>query len=101
MILNVELGPDLEDRLREQAAARGRDAHEYAVELLDQALKEAAPLFTEPNEAEQERLRKSFQEWLKHIETIRPDPNPPRPEGQEAEIHRVVIDHVKKGMGRS
>lgn len=101
MTLTLQIPPELEERLRQHAAAAGRDTSDLAADLLSHAVGQLLPPESAISEPEQERLRVAINEWLKYVETIRPDPNPPHLKGQEAEIERIIIDNLNKERRRS
>lgn len=101
MTLTLEISPELEERLRQHAAAAGRDTSDYAADLLSRAVGHLVAPELPLSEAEQQRMRVAMDEWLKYVETIQPDPNPPRLRGQEAEIEKIIIENLNEERRRS
>ena len=96
MTLTLNLPPATEARLRERAAASKREAADYALEILEQALGN-----DELSESEHPLLpdtsRQVIEDFLKRVEHIEPDPNRPRLRGLEAEIARSLSEKERRG----
>ena len=99
MTLILNIPPEIEATLRQQASAHGRETAEYAADILARAVRESSP--SETQEADPDRLRHAFHEWLTEVESVQPDPNPPRLRGQEAQIEQIIVDHLRKEGTRS
>jgi plasmid stability protein len=70
MVLTINIPPEVESRLREEAAKHGQDAAEYASALLSQALTTGT---SEPfhETATQEEWERAFDAWVESHRDLR------------------------------
>ena len=90
MTVMIQVPPEVENILREQAAARGKDASQYASEIVVQALQTAA------NGQQQVELRAAVEEFLQRVENLVSDPSRPHLKGSEAEIEQMIAEKFRK-----
>jgi hypothetical protein len=74
MTLTINVAPEVEDRLREEAARRGQEAGEYVSDLLSDMLRDRPRPFYET--ASREEWVRAWREWAaSHKSTAAPIPD--------------------------
>jgi hypothetical protein len=97
MTLTIDLSPQVEAKLRERAAASGRDAAQYVAEIVEEAVSrsvEAPPTAT--GDAEQQRLHEIAARLLTRAQEVVPDADPPRLTGRKAEFEQAVVEKFRR-----
>jgi hypothetical protein len=77
-MLEIPLSPEKEAKLRERAAAMGKDVAEYVLEVVEEELTITEPPSAEPLPSSQhpDPWLKTFREWIAshdHIKTVADD----------------------------
>ena len=98
MSLQITLSPETETRLREQAAANGRDAADYASQLVEQGVLRAGNGKNRDwtSDEEQKRLHEIARRLIERAKYTVADPNPPKLRDQEAEISDIIVEKFRK-----
>jgi hypothetical protein len=72
MALSLNISDNAEKKLRERAAAEGKQPSQYAVELVESAMANPARRYREPGEDELARLRATARRHLQKAREIAP-----------------------------
>lgn len=100
MTLTISLPSEIDAELRKRASAEGRDAAEYAADVLARALRDGGDADLDADQAERQQMSRTIEQFLKNVESLEPDPNRPRLRGQEAEIQRIIVDKLQNERHR-
>lgn len=99
MTLTINLPAEVETKLRLRAAAKGRDAADYAREIIEREV--AEPKANGATAESNPSTRAAIEDFLQRVSRLEPDPNRPSLTGIEAEIEQGLAEQELRKRGRT
>ncbi|HSZ56406.1 MAG TPA: hypothetical protein VK797_12135 [Tepidisphaeraceae bacterium] len=96
MTLTINLSAEAEAQLKAKAAAAGRDAADYAADIVEHSVRDGADGSRVLSEGEQARLSALAEELIRRSEQLAFDSSPPRLKGPEREIEELIVEKFRK-----